>query len=1023
MTTLTRRRFLQDVGAAGILAATGIGVTGCGSSEAAESAPFPPEQYGKKLEATYNPTTGELDINDEVIVRYNSCIGCFAMCGQRLKIDRFSGEILGQGGNPYNPANTYPYLDMEVPLTEAYRTMTQAPDKKVPPATVCGRSLGNLDTYRQPDRITVPLKRAGARGEGKWEPISWDQLITEVVEGGKLFEHLGEDREIEGFKALLDDELLVPDAPEFGQKANGLVHIGGRTDGRGAIIGRFMKCFGSVNKYSHHSSCYGARGVYTYQTGIDDIGFDLENTEYSIWLGAFPGASGYSVQNDLKRCVTTMKAGQTRIDVFDPNLGSGIVTPTQDRATWYPIKPATNAALALGMLHRIIESETYNEAFLAAANLSAARSAGFNACCNATHLVIMDETHEHAGMMMRPADAGLPESAAENDFDDQFVVIDAATGEPAVNLDCARGALEFDGTVGGVHVRTAFSCLKDRVFEHTVQEYADICGVPVDVIEDVAREFTSHGTKACINGGGGTTCLNGVDGASTYANLCAMIGSVQMKGGLVPSWTSSASTDDGERYLLSTIEGTPERAKARVDRTGFEFQDTSEYARRVAAGETDPKPLLPWYSGGTGASDNQLLMSITNGYPHNIKILMTWYCNAINASPGAMREAVIDAFKDPNAVPLHIACDIVEGTFARLADYYVPDTMNRESFGIGPHAQWWSGKAGFVQWPAVEPKTLILDDGRYASFDTFLIDVAEACGLPGYGAEALVSTSGKTYPLHDPVDYWIKALANVAYDDVPIADLSAEETAMQALDELPTSWKAAVEPEEWPKVLNVLSRGGRTWPIEDAFDGELAAYASPYMVNLYSEERASAKSPLTGAHFGGTLAWRPECFSNLQPIDEVYSRTEYPFGLANYKARFRSTSMLSNSPIMRELCPENFLEINSEDARLLGVHDGERITAVNPTGDEMQAPAMVRAGTARGAIGLAFGYSQYAYGSKDIVIGDEVRKGDPAIARGVPLMQMLDPTVGEGATFTVSDPELATPGRNGGMFKIVREGA
>lgn len=771
MAALTRRRFLQEAGAAGILATTGIGLMGCAPAASADEAAYEPETKGKKLEATYDPETGQLDINDEVIVRYNSCIGCFAMCGQRLKLDRASGEILAQGGNPYNPANTFPHLGIDEPLTEAYRTMTQAADKKVPPATVCGRSLGNLDAYRQPDRITVPLKRAGKRGEGIWEPISWDQLIKEVTEGGKLFAHLGEDREIEGFKALLEDELLVPDAPEFGKKANGLVHIGGRTDGRGAIISRFMKVFGSVNKYSHHSSCYGARGVYTYQTGMDDIGFDNENTEFSIWLGAFPGASGYSVQNDLKRCVATMRTGQTKIAVFDPNLGSGVVTPTQDNATWYPIKPATNAALVLGMLHRIIENGWYNDAFLAAANLAAAKAAGFNACANATHLVIVDKSHEHSGMMMRPEDAGLPASAAENDFDDQFVVIDEATGAPAVNLDCPRGVLEFEGTVNGVQVRTAFACLKESVFEHSVQDYADICGVSTEVIESVAREFTSHGTHACINGGGGTTCLNGIDGASTYANLCAMIGSVEMKGGLVPSWMTSAAADDGERYLLSTIDGTlPKRAKAKVDRTGFAFEDTSEYARRVAAGEHNPLPLLPWYSGGVGGSDNQLLMSITNRYPHNIKILMTWYCNAINASPGAMRDAVIEAFKDPEAVPLHIACDIVEGTFARLADYYVPDTSNRECFGIGAHAQWWSGKGSFIQWPVVEPKTIKLDDGRYASFDTFLIDVAEACKLPGYGKDALRSTSGKTYPHHDPADFWIKALANVAYDEEPIAD-------------------------------------------------------------------------------------------------------------------------------------------------------------------------------------------------------------------------------------------------------------
>ena len=93
--------------------------------------------------------------------------------------------------------------------------------------------------------------------------------------------------------------------------------------------------------------------------------------------------------------------------------------------------------------------------------------------------------------------------------------------------------------------------------------------------------------------------------------------------------------------------------------------------------------------------------------------------------------------------------------------------------------------------------------------------------------------------------------------------------------------------------------------------------------------------------------------------------------------------------------------------------------AVNPSGDVMEGIAMVRGGTARGTIGISFGYTQDAYGSTDLTIGDETIPGNPDIDTGVQLCQMLDPQVGEGGIFAFSDPEASTPGRNGGMFKLV----
>ena len=88
------------------------------------------------------------------------------------------------------------------------------------------------------------------------------------------------------------------------------------------------------------------------------------------------------------------------------------------------------------------------------------------------------------------------------------------------------------------------------------------------------------------------------------------------------------------------------------------------------------------------------------------------------------------------------------------------------------------------------------------------------------------------------------------------------------------------------------------------------------------------------------------------------------------------------------------------------------------TGDVMEGEAMVRAGIAAGTFGVAYGYGHKAYGAQDVNIeGEEARSGNPAIAAGVHLQTMVDPTV-EDEIYLFADPEASTPARSGGMYKI-----
>src|SRR5512140_3764681 len=47
---------------------------------------------------------------------------------------------------------------------------------------LCAKGNSGMWYTYDPDRILTPLKRVGARGEGKWKRISWDEALTEIAQ-------------------------------------------------------------------------------------------------------------------------------------------------------------------------------------------------------------------------------------------------------------------------------------------------------------------------------------------------------------------------------------------------------------------------------------------------------------------------------------------------------------------------------------------------------------------------------------------------------------------------------------------------------------------------------------------------------------------------------------------------------------------------------------------------------------------------------------------------------------------------
>ena len=192
------------------------------------------------------------------------------------------------------------------------------------------RGLPEL-TYHK-DRLATPMRRAGARGEGKWRPISWDEALDEMADG------LIAVKEAHGPEALVGA-------------------VSSAFFSRGLMVALLMRSLGSPNWMINQDLCGGCRAVSDKITGLAMVGGeDVENTRCALIVGRNPSAADPVQWMALKRAV---KNG-ARIVVIDPAR-----TPAAEMADlWLRPRLGTDAAIALAMIHVTISEGLYDKAFV-----------------------------------------------------------------------------------------------------------------------------------------------------------------------------------------------------------------------------------------------------------------------------------------------------------------------------------------------------------------------------------------------------------------------------------------------------------------------------------------------------------------------------------------------------------------------------------------------------------------------------------------------------------------------------------
>src|SRR5699024_1710039 len=123
---------------------------------------------------------------------------------------------------------------------------------------------------------------------------------------------------------------------------------------------------------------------------------------------------------------------------------------------------------------------------------------------------------------------------------------------------------------------------------------------------------------------------------------------------------------------------------------------------------------------------------------------------------------------------------------------------------------------------------------------------------------------------------------NIAYDEEPVADISQSEIDNQDLETATKDWKDILSDEEWPKVMNVIARGGRFDEYGAGFDGDNAINASPAATHLYLESYATSRNSITGEYNKGTVTWSPQRFQDGSLLTDKFPAEEWPFKAANH---------------------------------------------------------------------------------------------------------------------------------------------
>ena len=206
----------------------------------------------------------------------------------------------------------------------------------------CVKGLQMHRVLHAPDRLKRPLLRTGPRGSGEFKEVGWPEALDLVAE------RLTEIRDRYGNEAII--------------RLGGSGACNGALHNTGLLTMRFLSQFGGYTDIEGYYSSQAAQYVTPYVLGTRSVGIDpgtLQHTGLIILWGA--NISDTRLEVPMEARIREAKVRGVEVIVVDPRRTSTAKTlGTQ----WISVRPGTDTALMLAVLHVLIEEDLVDRGFV-----------------------------------------------------------------------------------------------------------------------------------------------------------------------------------------------------------------------------------------------------------------------------------------------------------------------------------------------------------------------------------------------------------------------------------------------------------------------------------------------------------------------------------------------------------------------------------------------------------------------------------------------------------------------------------